>query len=55
MNPWVNEQADFISKIIDYDDWVLDQLIFQELDHDWGSQGVDRFADMPDKQLDCFS
>ena len=50
-----NEQADFISKIIDYDDWMLDPVVFAELDCDWGPHDVDRFADVHNKQLKCFN
>ena len=50
-----NEQADFISKIIDYDDWMLDPIIFAELDCDWGPHDVNRFADVHNKQLKRFN
>ena len=50
-----NEQADFISKIIDYDDWMLDPIIFAELDRDWGPHDVDRLADVHNKQLKRFN
>ena len=41
-----NEQADCIGKIIEYDDWMLDPVIFAKLDCDWAPHDVDRFADM---------
>ena len=47
-----NEQADFISRILDFDNWMLDPLMFAELDHEWGPQTIDRFADMYNAQLD---
>ena len=31
-----NEQADLISRIIDYDDWRLDPIVFADLDKRWG-------------------
>ena len=31
-----NEVADYISKIVDYDDWMLHPNIFTQLDYLWG-------------------
>ena len=50
-----NEQIDFISKISDYDDWMIDLLIFAELDREWEPHDVDRFADIHNKQLEHFN
>ena len=50
-----NEQADFISRILDFDDWMLDPVMFAELDHEWGPHTIDRFADMHNAQLDRFN
>jgi len=36
-----NEIADYISRIVDYDDWPM---VFNELDRQWGPHTVDRFA-----------
>ena len=43
---WVpREKADYLSRIIDYDDWFLNPVVFAELDAAWGPHTVDRFAD----------
>lgn len=39
-----NEVADYISKIVDYDDWMLHPDVFAHLNHIWGPHTVDRFA-----------
>lgn len=50
-----NVVADTISRIVDYDDWHLDPLIFNWLDHAWGPHDVDRFADNYNTQLKLFN
>ena len=50
-----NEQADYLSRIIDLDDWFLDPAIFAQLDAQWGPHSVDWFADSYNKQLDRFN
>ena len=37
--------ADYIGRIINHDDWMLNPLVFGELDALWGPHTVDRFAD----------
>jgi len=32
------EIADYISRIVDYDDWMLNPAMFSELDTLWGPQ-----------------
>lgn len=39
-----NEKADYLSKIIDYDDWEVSPQIFHLLDGRWGPHTVDCFA-----------
>ena len=39
-----NEQADYISNLIDYDDWSLNPKYFRLLEQKWGPHDVDRFA-----------
>ncbi|XP_033746032.1 uncharacterized protein LOC117331431 [Pecten maximus] len=39
-----NEKADYISKIIDYDDWGISKDFFEFLNDMWGPHTVDRFA-----------
>ena len=40
----LNTQADFLSRIVDYDDWGVDPRIFQAIDASWGPHSVDCFA-----------
>ena len=51
----LNERADYLSRIIDYDDWQLNPLIFAELDIAWGPHSVDRFASFQNCQIDRFN
>ncbi|KAL5463210.1 hypothetical protein EMCRGX_G032089 [Ephydatia muelleri] len=50
-----NELADFISRIIDYDDWQVDPECFYVLDGIWGPHSIDRFADNYNSQLPRFN
>ena len=50
----LNEYADTISRIIDYDDWSLNGTIFALLDAAWGPHTVDCFASPNNKQLARF-
>ena len=50
-----NSQADLISRIIDYDDWRLDPLVFADLDKRWGPHTIDRFADTYNRQIPRFN
>jgi hypothetical protein len=40
----LNEKADYLSKIVDIDDWKLHPSLFGVLDARWGPHSVDRFA-----------
>ena len=40
----LNEKADYLSKIVDIDDWKLHPSLFSVLDARWGPHSVDRFA-----------
>lgn len=40
----LNETADSISKLIDFDDYALSDVIFQQINSFWGPHTVDRFA-----------
>ena len=51
----LNQTADYISKIIDYDDWSIDRSIFRWLDTKWGPHTVDRFASYYNAQLERFN
>ena len=50
-----NEKADYISRLVDHDDWKINPVIFEELDRKWGPHTVDRFADMHNCQIDRFN
>ena len=50
-----NQQADFISRIIDYDDWSLHPVLFKTLDQEWGPHTIDRFASYFNTQLPRFN
>jgi hypothetical protein len=41
----LSTEADFYSKIFDYDDWEINQLVFNYLDQIWGPFSFHRFAD----------
>ena len=51
----VNQQADFISRIIDHDDWSIHPAIFQRLDVMWGPHTIDQFASYFNTQLPRFN
>lgn len=43
--PWeLNAKADAISNLTDYDDYNINEAIFQRINLFWGSHTVDRFA-----------
>ena len=50
-----NELADFISRIVDYDDWQISPVLFYYLEEAWGPYSVDRFADNFNTQLSRFN
>ena len=50
-----NQQVDFISRIIDYDDWSLLPTPFRELDQKWGPHTIDRFVSYFNTQLPRFN
>lgn len=37
-----NEQADYLSRIVDLDDWMLNSQVFVELDARWGPHSYSR-------------
>ena len=47
----LNDKADYLSKIIDYDDWELAPEFFQQLDGLWGPYTVDCFASHYNKKV----
>ena len=51
----LNQLADEISRIVDYDDWQLNPAVFSSLDALWGPHSVDRFATCDNTQLIRFN
>ena len=49
-----NDQADFISRIVDYDDCGLSDEIFIHLDNLWGPHEIDWFANDNNHKLPVF-
>ena len=39
-----NQQADYLSRLVDHDDWMVNPHIFQWIDSVWGPHTIDRFA-----------
>ena len=50
-----NEVADYISRIVDLDDWQVNPTIFHMFDRLWGPHTVDRFASDDNTQLARFN
>ena len=50
-----NEFADYLSRLCDSDDWMLNPDVFHELDARWGPHTVDRFADLQNCQIQRFN
>ena len=46
-----NEVEDYISRIVDLDDWQINPNIFPMIDSLWGPHTVDRFASVANTQL----
>ena len=51
----MNNFADLVSKLTDYDDWVVSECLFFYLDSEWGLHTIDRFANVDNKKLDRFN
>lgn len=51
----LNDQADYLSHIIDFDDWMLNPQVFFQLDVEWGPHTIDRFASSYNAQLPRFN
>ena len=50
-----NKGADFISKIIDYSDWIVKNPTFKFLTKKWGTMIVDRFASYKNSKRSRFN
>jgi len=53
-NGYQEELADYYSKVIDSDGWMLNPMLFQWLDKIWSPHNTDRFASPRNAQLDRF-
>ena len=49
-----NQLADYVSRIRDYDHWMLNPAVFQFLNASWGPYTVDCFANQSNKQIARF-
>ena len=50
-----NAQADFFSKVIDFEDYSVHDDVFKQLDHLWGPHSIDRFASSYNAKLSGFN
>jgi hypothetical protein len=57
--PWIpreqNTQADYLSRIIDIDDWAISTGFLQFIDELWGPHRVDRFASSNNAKTKLFN
>ena len=51
----LNDKADCVSKIIDWDDWGVSQHFFNSLDVVWGRHTIDRFASFTNRKCVRFN
>ncbi|XP_062621080.1 uncharacterized protein LOC134282689 [Saccostrea cucullata] len=40
----LNDQADYLSRIVDFDDWGISQVLFEDISREWGPYDIDLFA-----------
>ena len=38
----LNQKADYLSRIVDYDDWMLNPVVASDINHLWGPHSLDR-------------
>ena len=50
-----NDRADFLSRVVDYDDWRVNRDYFLLAEEKWGPHSVDRFANHENTQLPRFN
>ena len=50
----LNDQADYISKLIVVDDWCLSEVFFETINTEWGPFTIDCFATYYNTKLPCF-
>lgn len=51
----LNERADYLSRIVDHDDWLLNPVVFADIDCLWGPHTVDHFASCFNNQTPRFN
>ena len=51
----INSVADDISKLFDYDDYMMSDAVFNALDDLWGPHTCDRFACSYNAKIQCFN
>ena len=51
----LNDRADYLSRIIDLDDWQLNPVVFRDTNQIWGPHFVDRFASSLNSQVPRFN
>lgn len=49
-----NEQADYMSRLIDYDDWGVGESVFKQIEDYWGPYEVDWFASSHNAKVSVF-
>ena len=47
----LNQKADYLSRIVDYDDWMLNPVVASDINHLWGPHSLDRFASHLNSQI----
>ena len=52
--PRLENEADFVSRIVDFDDWGIHPGVFLYYDRLWGPHSVDCFASFYNAQLPRF-
>ena len=50
-----NQLADYLSRVVDYDDWGINKDVFQWLDSLWGPHSIDRFANSHNRQTERYN
>ena len=51
----LNSVPDDISKFVDYDDYMINDTVFNALDDLWGPHTCDRFACSYNAKVQCFN
>ena len=51
----MNHYADYLSKVIDHDDWQTTPSLFKYIDHKWGPHTIDRFASSSNSKIRRFN